>query len=170
MGWNKSPANRSDRPSTQWRSSQYQRKTPRQQSTIGPTHQMSAVYVDNFLLAAVEDDSGTLLQRTARPTLHAIHNALPSPTATGTPDTEDPISEKKLTKGDAWWDTTKEIPGYLLLDGVVRMIRLGLEVQKCSRGRTTEKHLPLLKTWKKWVRPFVEIQYFAPLSSAIALL
>jgi hypothetical protein len=98
-------------------------ESPRRQSIVGPTHQMSAVYVDDFLLAAVEDGSGTLLQRTARVTLHAIHNVFPSPTATGTPDAKDPISEKKLAKGDARWDTTKEILGYLL-DGVARTIRL----------------------------------------------
>jgi hypothetical protein len=85
---------------------------------------MSAVYVDDFLLAAVEDGSGTLLQRTARATLHAIHNIFPSPTAMGTPDAKDPISEKKLAKkGDARWNTTKEILGYLL-DDVARTIRL----------------------------------------------
>jgi hypothetical protein len=71
------------------------------QSTIGPQHQMSAVYVDDFLLAAVEDESGTLLQRTARATLHAIHSVFPTPAATGTPDAKDPVSEKKLLKVDA---------------------------------------------------------------------
>jgi hypothetical protein len=68
---------------------------------------MSEVYVDDFFLAAVEDASGTLpvLQRTARATLHAIHSVFPTPTATGTPDAKDPISEKKLAKGEARWDT-----------------------------------------------------------------
>jgi hypothetical protein len=37
----------------------------RLQSTIGPAHQMSVVYLDGFLLAAVEDKTGTLLQRIA---------------------------------------------------------------------------------------------------------
>jgi hypothetical protein len=49
----------------------------RRQSTTGPSHQMSAVYVDDFLLAAVEDASGTLLSRTARATLHTIHSVFP---------------------------------------------------------------------------------------------
>jgi hypothetical protein len=95
----------------------------RRQSTDGPRQQMSAVYVDDFCLAAVEDASGTLLQRTARATLHAIHSVFPSPAATGTPDAKDPISEKKLAKGDARWDTKKEILGYWL-DGVDRTIQL----------------------------------------------
>jgi hypothetical protein len=29
-------------------------------------------------------------------------------------DAKDPMSEKKLAKGDAWWDTEKEIIGYWL--------------------------------------------------------
>jgi hypothetical protein len=44
------------------------------QSSLGPAYQMSAVYVDDFLLAAVEDAHQTLLRRTARATLHAIHS------------------------------------------------------------------------------------------------
>jgi hypothetical protein len=95
----------------------------RRQSTNGPRHQMSAVYVDDFCLAAVEDASGTLLQRTARATLHGIHSVFPTPAATGTPDAKDPISEKKLAKGDARWDTRKEILGYWL-NGIDRTIQL----------------------------------------------
>jgi hypothetical protein len=79
-----------------------------------PRQQMSAVYVDDYCLAAVEDSTGTLLQRTAKATLHAIHSVFPTPEATGTPDAKDPISEKKLAKGDARWDTQKEILGYWL--------------------------------------------------------
>jgi hypothetical protein len=82
--------------------------------------------VDDFLLAAVEDATGTLLQRTARATLHAIHSVFPAPKATGTPDAKDPVSEKKLAQGDARWDTTKEILGYWL-DGVNRTVQLPLK-------------------------------------------
>jgi hypothetical protein len=95
----------------------------RPQSTIGPAHQMSAVYVDDFLLAAVEDKTGAFLQRTARATLHAIHSIFPPPAATGMPDAKDPVSEKKLAKGDARWATTKEILGYWL-DGENRTVQL----------------------------------------------
>ena len=98
-------------------------KPARRQSTTEPRRQMSAVYVDDFCLAAVEDASGTLLQRTARATLHAIHSVFPTPAATGTLDAKDPISEKKLAKGDARWDTTKEILGYWL-NGIDRTIQL----------------------------------------------
>jgi hypothetical protein len=95
----------------------------RRQTSKGPRHQMSAVYVDDFLGACVEDASGTFLQTTARATLHAIHSVFPSPAATGTPDAKDPISEKKMLKGDGRWDTKKEVLGYLL-DGVARTVQL----------------------------------------------
>jgi hypothetical protein len=98
-------------------------KPAKRQASSTPRHQMSAVYVDDYCLAAVEDSTGTLLQRTARATLHAIHGVFPTPAATGTPDAKDPISEKKLAKGDARWDTTKEILGYWL-DGVNRTVQL----------------------------------------------
>ena len=98
-------------------------KPARPQSSAGPAHQMSAVYVDDFILAAVQDMAGKLLQRTARATLHAIHSIFQTPAATGTLDAKDPISEKKLAKGDARWATLKEILGYWL-DGISRMVQL----------------------------------------------
>jgi hypothetical protein len=94
-----------------------------QQSSVGPRHHMSALYVDDFVVAAVEDALGPFLQRTARATLHAIHSLFPTPAATGTPNAKDPISEKKLAKGDARWDKTKEFLGYWL-DSVNRIIQL----------------------------------------------
>jgi hypothetical protein len=82
---------------------------------------MSAVYVADHLMAAVEDATGTLLQRTARATLHAIQSVLPSPSVGS--DAKDPISENKLQKGDGRWDTQKEILGYML-DGITRTVQL----------------------------------------------
>jgi hypothetical protein len=98
-------------------------KPARPQSSAGPAHQMSAVYVDGFLLAAVQDATGNFLQRTAWATLHAIHSVFPTPKATGRIDAKDPISEKKLAKGDARWATLKEILGYWL-DGIYRTVQL----------------------------------------------
>jgi hypothetical protein len=141
MGWNESPAyfcattetvrdvaqawidTKVRKPQHPMESFTLPTKPARQQSSVGPRHQMSAVYVDDFLLAAVEDASGKFLQKTARATLHAIHSVFPTPESTGTPDAKDPVSEKKLAKGDARWDTTKEILGYWL-DGVTRTIQL----------------------------------------------
>jgi hypothetical protein len=93
------------------------------QLSAGPAHQMSAVHVDDYLLAAVQDAMGKLLQRTERATLHAIHNVFPPPKATGTIDAKDPISEKKLAQGDARLATLKEILGYWL-DGRSRTVQL----------------------------------------------
>jgi hypothetical protein len=98
-------------------------KPARRQSTAGPQFQMSGVYVDDHLIAAVENRAGSLLQRAGRATLHAIHSVFATPEATGTPEAKDPISEKKLLKGDGRWATTKEILGYLL-DGVAHTIQL----------------------------------------------
>jgi hypothetical protein len=80
---------------------------------------MSVVYVDDFLLAAVENTSGMLLQRMARATLHAIHSIFPALAAMGIPGAKDPVSKKKLAKGDACWDSTKEILGYWLDGGSI---------------------------------------------------
>jgi hypothetical protein len=98
----------------------------RKQSSNGTNYQMSSVYVDDHIMAAVEDATGTLLHRTARATLHAIHNVFQTPAATGTPDAKDPISEKKLIKGDGRWDTRKEILGYMV-DGIARTIELPVD-------------------------------------------
>jgi hypothetical protein len=96
---------------------------PRRQTSGKAKYQMSAVYVDDFLQAAVEDREGQLLEKAGRATLHAIHSIFPAPTADDAPGTKDPISEKKLKKGDAQWDPTKEILGYEL-NGKDRTIRL----------------------------------------------
>jgi hypothetical protein len=95
----------------------------RRQTSGTSEYEMSAVYVDDFLVAAVEDRKGELLDRAARATLHAIHNVFPPPTADDAPGTKDPISVKKLLKGDAQWNTIKEVLGYEL-DGVARTIQL----------------------------------------------
>jgi hypothetical protein len=76
---------------------------------------MSRVYVeDEHIMAGVEDSTGTLLRRKARVTLHVIHSVFTAPGTTTMEDAKDPISEKKLHKGDGRWDTTKEILGYML--------------------------------------------------------
>eukprot|EP00978_Attheya_sp_CCMP212_P031617 scaffold120249_cov26-Attheya_sp.AAC.1 len=71
--------------------------------------QMSAVFVDDFILAAVENQSGTLLKKTARASLHAIHGVFPPPNVSGHVGGKDPISQKKLDKGDAEWNVSKDI-------------------------------------------------------------
>jgi hypothetical protein len=104
----------------------------RHQTSKGPEYQMSAVYVDDFLAACVKNCDGTLLDQTACATLHAIHNIFLPPTSEDPPGTKDPISEKKLLKGDACWAMIKEVLGYKL-DGVNLMIKLpDQKLRHCS--------------------------------------
>ena len=85
--------------------------------------QMSAVYVDDYILAAVEDRTGTLLQRAGRAALHTIHGLFPSPVRSGHTGGKDPISEKKLVAGDAQWAHQKELLGFIC-DGATRTVHL----------------------------------------------
>jgi hypothetical protein len=96
---------------------------PRVQTSPGNEYQILSVYVDDFILANVQNRKGTLLTKSIRAMLHAIHNMFPAPTAEDPKGTKDPISEKKLLKGDACWDTTKEILGYEL-NGRDRTVKL----------------------------------------------
>jgi hypothetical protein len=57
--------------------------------------------VDDVIVAAVEDQKGKLLEYAARATLHVIHSVFSPQAADDAPGTKDPISEKKLKKGDA---------------------------------------------------------------------
>ncbi len=151
MGWNESPAyfcattdTAGDVAQTWIDTKEPQRRHPmesfttaaqpaRLQSSTSPSYQMLAVYVDDFLLAAVENKD-KLLQRMAR---HAIHSVFPYPAATGTTEAKDPVSKKKLAKGDARWDPTKEILSYWL-DGVNRTIQLPPVAPKtCSKKLKT---------------------------------
>jgi hypothetical protein len=74
--------------------------------------QMSAVYVDDYILAAVESPDGSALLRTERVALHTIHGLFPPPALSGHVDGKDPISLKKLEAGDARWAQSKELLGF----------------------------------------------------------
>jgi hypothetical protein len=119
---------------------------PRLQTSKDKEFQMSAVYVDDFLLAAVQNAAQTLLQRTMRATLHAIHSIFRPPSASDPPGTKDPISEKKLLKGDARWDPIKEVLGYEL-NGRDRTVRLPAQkaeaLLKELRKSLRKQRLPL---------------------------
>ena len=86
----------------------------KRQRTSGEMWQMTSVFVDDFILAAVEDQSGTMLINTARAALHSIHGVFPPPSVSGHKGGKDSVSEKKLIKGDARWAASKEILGFLL--------------------------------------------------------
>jgi hypothetical protein len=81
------------------------------------------VYVDDFIGAAVEDKTGTLLGRITRAALHGIHSVFPPPSVTGHTGGKDPISLKKLQRGDARWHHEKEILGFLV-NGQTKTVRI----------------------------------------------
>ncbi len=92
-------------------------------------------YVDDFVDLAIPE-SQQQLDHIANATLHGIHDVFPA----NTNSDEDPISLKKLLKGEGAWDTTKEILG-LTFDGVHKTVWL-----------STEKRDALLSTLTSWVR------------------
>jgi hypothetical protein len=79
----------------------------KRQRTSGKTWQMTSVFVDDFILAAVEDQLGTMLLNTAQAALHSIHGVFPPPHVSGHKGGKDSVSEKKLIKGDARWAASK---------------------------------------------------------------
>ena len=85
------------------------------------------VYVDDFI-AASNRLSLLDLRHTSRAMLHGIHAIFPPPSVTKHCG-GDPVSEKKLEKGDGTWSFQKEILGWLF-DGEAYTIQLPPE--KCS--------------------------------------
>jgi hypothetical protein len=81
--------------------------------TNNPVHGMY-MYVDDYIGACVENKDGTLLGRISRAALHGIHSIFPSPAVTGHTDGKDPISLKKLLRGDAQWSPQREILGFIV--------------------------------------------------------
>jgi hypothetical protein len=100
-----------------------------------------SVYLDDFIGAVVENASGTLLGRVTRAALHGIHSIFPPPSITGHVGGKDPISLKKLQKGDARWDSEKEILGFLV-DGEAKTVRI-------SDARATDIVAEIRKILKK---------------------
>ena len=98
---------------------------PRRQTSpdVDRNWQMTAVFVDDYILAAVEDRTGTRLLRISRAALHTIHGLFPSPERSGHLNGKDPISQKKLEASDAQWAHTKEILGFVF-DGKARTVHL----------------------------------------------
>jgi hypothetical protein len=84
---------------------------------------MSAVYVDDYILAAVESPDDSAHQRIGRATLHTIHGIFPPPDRSGHVDGKDPISLKKLEAGNARWAQSKELLGFVF-DGHSRTVHL----------------------------------------------
>ena len=73
----------------------------------------AAVFVNDYILAAVEDRTGMRLLRMSLAALHTIHGLFPSPERSGHLNGKDPISQKKLEASDAQWAHIKEILGFV---------------------------------------------------------
>ena len=97
-------------------------KSAKRSKSDSPAHGVY-VYVDDFIGAAVEDKSGTLLGRISRAALHGIHSVFPPPSVTGHTGGKDPISLKKLERGDARWASEKELLGFLV-NGETKTVRI----------------------------------------------
>ena len=115
------------------------------------TWQESYVYIDDFCLAAVESPDGQLLKRVARAALHGIHAVFPPPERSGHTNGKDPVSQKKLEKGDARWMLRKTILGFLL-DGRHRTVELpadkAADILKEVKAITRKSQVPLKRFQK----------------------
>ena len=104
------------------------------------------VYVDDYVLGVLENDDRTLIRRVSRATLHAINSIFPPPEVSGHIEGKDPISRKKLKKGDAHFDIEKEILGFLI-NGADRTVRLSEPKAKSIADDITKllrkRHVPL---------------------------
>ena len=113
---------------------------------------MSAVYVDDYILAAIKNPEGSALKRTGRAVLHTIHGLFPPPDRSGHVDGKDPISIKKLESGDARWAQSKELLGFVF-DGQSRTVHL---TQRKALG-ITEAITRLLKKSRAPVPKFQSV-------------
>jgi len=80
------------------------------------------VYVDDFI-AAAQATSPEELKHIARALLHAIHDVFPEGVFS---DDDQPVSVKKIKKGEAQWSVLKEVLGWLF-DGKNKSIQLPAE-------------------------------------------
>jgi hypothetical protein len=123
----------------------------KRQTTGTTTWQETYVYVDDFCLAAVESRDGKLLKRVARAALHGIHAVFPPPERSGHRNGKDPVSQKKLEKGDARWMLRKTILGFLL-DGRNRTVELpadkAADILKEVKRVTSKPQVPLKRFQK----------------------
>jgi hypothetical protein len=112
---------------------------------------MSAVYVDDYILAAVENPDGSALLRTGRAELHTIHGLFQP--RSGHVDGKDPILLKKLEAGNArCWAQSKELFGFVF-DGHSRTVHL---TQRKALG-ITEAITRLLKKTRAPVPKFQSV-------------
>ena len=81
------------------------------------------VYMDDYVLGVIENDDWSLIMQVLRATLHIVHPIFLLPESSGYLGGNDPISRKKLEKGDTGIDIEKEILQFML-NGADRTMRL----------------------------------------------
>ena len=77
--------------------------------TLKQVKYLIEVYIDDFI-AAAQATSTEELKHIARALLHAIHDVFPEGVFT---DDDQPVSVKKIKKGEAQWSVLKEVLGWL---------------------------------------------------------
>ena len=80
------------------------------------------VFVDDFILAT-QPESPEDLKELSRTALADIYSVFPHPKESGHVNGIDPVSEKKMKKGDRRWSHLKVILGFLF-DGRRRSVQL----------------------------------------------
>ena len=113
-------------------------------------HYLLEVFIDDFI-AAARAKSPKELKHISRALLHAIHDVFPE----GVHSPEDqPISVKKMDKGEAQWDVVKEVLGWIC-DGkekticlpsekVNKIVKALKEMLRCKAGTPFEEFRQLM--------------------------
>jgi hypothetical protein len=119
------------------------------------------IYLDDYILAVVEDAARTLLRRITRATLYGVHSIFPPPEITEHERGKDPISVKKLEKGDATFMPKKLILGFVV-NGELWSVQLPFE----KAGKINTELQQLLKKSGVPSKRFLTIQCNSHLASS----
>ena len=106
------------------------RPTPRDRRAQRPPLGLTDVYVDDFIMLG--QGSADRLQTLRRMLFECVDQVF-RPLQAGEGPRQEPISVKKLRKGDASWDTRKEVLGWII-DTVARTIELPARRQQRLRA------------------------------------
>lgn len=98
------------------------------------------VYVDDFCNAATQSNDGSFLSRVRRASIHGVHALFPETATTTHVNGKEPLSRKKLEKGDGNFCTEKDMIGFEF-NGIKRTVRLQDEKAK---SYTKDAHLSLI--------------------------
>jgi hypothetical protein len=92
---------------------------PSMHSTALATPWKISVFVDDYIVAVLSNTGIKFIKRLARSVLYGIHSIFPPPEVTGHTGGKNPVSIKKLERGDGKFSPTKELLGFTA-DGKAR--------------------------------------------------